>query len=83
MIDPLVVPVDGKTLDWPRRVANAFAAIRRIVAGMISDAITEAKPHPFEELSGAPASPDEGRTYYDTTLHKARTWDGSAWQDHW
>lgn len=83
MIDPLVVPVDGKTLDWPRRVANAFGAIRRIVAGMISDAITAAKPHPFEELSAAPSSPTEGQTYYDTTLHKARTWDGSAWRDYW
>jgi hypothetical protein len=25
----------------------------------------------------------EGESYYDTTLHKARTWNGSAWQDWW
>jgi len=79
MIDPLLVPVDGKSLDWPRRVANALGSIRRIVSGLISTA----KQHPFEELSGAPASPAEGRTYYDLTLHKARTWDGSAWQNLW
>lgn len=83
MTDPLVVPVDGKTLDWPRRVANAFAAVRRIVAEMIAVAIAAGKAHPFDELPAAPASPGEGRTYYDTTLHKARTWDGSVWQDHW
>lgn len=36
---------------------------------------------PFEPLASAPSSPAEGRTYYDTTLHKARTWNGTAWQD--
>lgn len=25
----------------------------------------------------------EGESYYDTVLHVARTWDGSAWQDWW
>ena len=34
-------------------------------------------------LSSAPADPFEGLEYYDTTLHKKRTWDGSAWQNHW
>jgi hypothetical protein len=24
----------------------------------------------------------EGYTYYDKTLKKVRTWDGSAWKDH-
>jgi len=83
MTDPLVVPVDGKTLDWPRRVANAFGAVRRVTGEMVAAAIAAGKAHPFDELASAPASPGEGRTYYDTTLHKARTWDGSAWQDHW
>jgi len=83
MTDPLVVPVDNKTIDWPRRVANAFAAVRRIVAEMIAAAVSTGKQEPFEMLASAPASPGEGRTYYDTTLHKARTWDGTAWQDHW
>lgn len=39
--------------------------------------------HPFQELASAPSSPTEGQTYYDTALHKVRTWDGSLWQDHW
>jgi hypothetical protein len=33
--------------------------------------------------ASAPASPVSGETYYDTTLNKTRTWDGSAWQNHW
>lgn len=34
-------------------------------------------------LSAAPGSPTEGDSYYDSTLHKSRTWDGSAWQNWW
>jgi len=34
----------------------------------------------FPELSAAPTSPFENLTYYDTTLHQLRTWDGTAWQ---
>ena len=37
----------------------------------------------FEILAAAPGTPFEGQSYYDNVLHKARTWDGSAWQDHW
>lgn len=83
MADPFTVPVDGKGLDWARKVSNAFAAIRRIVGAMITTAIAAGKPHPFEELSAAPGSPTEGQTYYDKTLHKVRTWDGTAWQNYW
>lgn len=25
---------------------------------------------------------EEGESYYDTVLHKSRTWDGTVWQDH-
>lgn len=35
------------------------------------------------QLPAAPASPTEGATYYDTTLHKTRTFDGANWQNHW
>lgn len=31
----------------------------------------------------APESPAEGDSYYDTALHKQRTFDGSLWRDHW
>lgn len=34
-------------------------------------------------LASAPSSPTEGDEYYDSTLHKRRCWDGSAWQNYW
>lgn len=34
-------------------------------------------------LGSAPGGPVEGDSYYDTALHKVRTWDGSAWNNHW
>lgn len=34
-------------------------------------------------LAAAPSGPVEGESYYDTTLHKTRTWDGTTWQNHW
>lgn len=37
----------------------------------------------FVPLSGPPANPDEGETYYDGTSKRMRTWDGAAWRDHW
>lgn len=37
----------------------------------------------FIPLTTAPASPQEGDTYYDFTVKKVRTWDGTAWQNHW
>ena len=30
-----------------------------------------------------PASPTAGMTYFDSGTNKLRTYDGSAWQDHW
>lgn len=73
--DPLFVPVDGKTIDWPRKVANAINAARR--------ALSDRSTVPFEMLAANPSSPVEGQTYYNTATHKVRTWDGSAWQNHW
>lgn len=37
----------------------------------------------FAALTAAPASPAEGWAYYDSTLHKLRVWDGTAWQNCW
>ncbi len=31
----------------------------------------------------APGAPVEGQSYYDSGLHKLRTWDGSQWQSWW
>jgi hypothetical protein len=33
----------------------------------------------FENLALAPASPGVGRTYFDTALGYARTWNGTGW----
>lgn len=37
----------------------------------------------YIQAASDPADPVEGFTYYNTTSHVVRTWDGSAWQDHW
>jgi hypothetical protein len=34
-------------------------------------------------LVSAPLNPQEGQAYYDLTLHKNRTWDGTAWNNWW
>jgi|SRR5690349_209778 len=103
MTNPLIVPVDGRTLDWPRRVANAFRSASGMMNGQAASitalqsastshgtAITALQTdaatrlhYPFESLASAPSTPAEGRTYYDTTTHKAMTWDGTTWQPHW
>jgi len=31
----------------------------------------------------APGSPVAGLTYFDSGTNKLRTYDGTAWQDHW
>lgn len=64
------VPESYTNKDWPRRVAQA---VNRMLRGSRG----------FERLAAAPADPFEGQSYYDLTDHISRTWDGSAWQDHW
>lgn len=46
----------------------------------IQDRLTS---RPFEILSTAPSNPREADTYYDSTLKKVRTWDGTQWNNHW
>jgi len=75
-----LVPVDGKSISWPREVANAINNLAGWVRGMQS---LDDAGQVFNSLSAAPSDPVEGATYYDTALHKVRTWDGTAWQDHW
>lgn len=53
--------------DWMRMVATA---VNPLLQG-----------YPFMELDAAPDSPTEGFVYYDTTLHKARCFDGANWQN--
>lgn len=65
------IPLDNTRADWARRVASA---INRATARV---------PFPFVRLKDAPPSPAEGQAYYDTTIHKARVYDGTAWRDLW
>lgn len=66
----LIVPESATNKDWPRRVAQA---VNRLLRGSTG----------FERLPTAPADPFEGQSYYNTTAHMARTWDGTIWRDHW
>ena len=52
----------------------------RMVASEVNPRITG---YPFPSFATAPANPNAGFTYFDTALTKVRTWDGSAWQNHW
>lgn len=61
------------TPDMHRRFGGAINHLLNLIGG----------GHPFVELLSAPSNPTEGRTYYDLTTHKVRTWDGAAWQNHW
>lgn len=72
----LLVPVDNKRLDWPRKVANAVQYLLSV-----AEVPLPAPTNPFQQLAAAPATPTEGQTYYDTVLHKARTWNGSSWNN--
>lgn len=65
----LRVPVI-RTADWFRLAATA---INTLING---------NPLPFVRLAAAPPDPENGQSYYDTVLLKVRTWDGSAWQNH-
>jgi hypothetical protein len=70
-----LVPVDGKGLDWPRRVATAINSL--------TNRFSRGRSFPFDDLDADPASPGEGQTYYNTTTHKVRTFDGTVWYDLW
>lgn len=54
--------------DWQRMVARD---LNPLVQG-----------YPYLQLDSEPSGTEEGFTYYDTGLKKVRTWDGSAWRNH-
>lgn len=68
-----VIPPNNGRADWPRLVANA---VNKLTNYMNAKTVTFA---PTSE----PADPVEGQTYMDSITHKLRTYDGTAWQDHW
>jgi len=68
----LRVPVIAPNMpEWVRKVA---AAANQLMNGNLN-----AKPR----LASAPDPAVEGDSYYDLTLHKERTYDGTVWRDHW
>lgn len=59
--------------NMPRWVRSAALAINSLI-----------RPKSiFFDPGTAPDGPTEGQAYYDSTLHKLRVWDGSAWQNCW
>lgn len=41
----------------------------------------EARNIKLQNLAAAPSSPTTGQAYFDTSLSRARVWNGTAWQD--
>lgn len=66
----MTIPETQTNRDWPRRVAQAVNKLLRGSQG-------------FERLSVEPIDPIEGQSYYDTTDHMARVFDGTTWNDLW
>lgn len=68
-----LIPVDNRSSDWPRKVAEAVNAL-----------IVWTRRSGFAFTPEAePSSPAEGQAYFDATSKKLRVWDGTAWQDCW
>lgn len=62
-----VPPTATSMPEWVRKVAMA-----------VNNLLTR---QAFPLLPSAPANPADGQAYWDTTLGKARVWDGAAWQN--
>ena len=73
------VPVDNRRADWPRLAADAIKDAQNAIARQSLQVSTLSL---VLTPTTAPASPVEGETYYDSSTNKVRTWDGSAWNDH-
>ena len=65
----MIPSVWASVQDWMRLVAKE---VNPVLQG-----------YPFPMLDSAPSDVGEGYTYYDLGLHKVRTWNGSAFQNHW
>ena len=55
--------------DWMRMVARD---LNPLVQG-----------YPYMQLDSEPTDVEEGFTFYDTTAHVGKTWDGTSWRSHW
>jgi len=52
----------------------------RIVSTQVNPVL---QGYPFMSLETDPADPMPGFTYYNSVAGVVRTWDGSAWNDHY
>lgn len=75
----IVIPETASTKDWPRKVKQAVEAVAKRVLALEAQTSTTFTFTP----TTTPVSPTAGMTYFDSGTNKLRTWDGSAWQDHW
>lgn len=83
MIDPVkAIPESNNRLDWPRLVARAINKLRNELNAEKTKTTDSLQQLTFTPIA-TPSSPVEGQTYMDSTSHKLRTYDGTAWQDHW
>lgn len=67
---------------------GAYATLQMVLNHVTLDANTgpvdlRGRSIMFPHAASAPSSPVENETYYDDTLHKLRTYDGTSWQNHW
>lgn len=65
----MIPTVTHNLVDWVRRAALAINRLDEPV-----------KRYPAID---EPTNPVAGDTYFDATLGKLRTYDGTAWQAHW
>lgn len=65
------------------RVAGAETAIADLTERVAAAESLLTDRRGYAVAASEPTSPDEGDTYYDTTLHVMRTWNGLAWNNHW
>jgi hypothetical protein len=84
----------SNAVNWEIYLANAYpggslegssvdACFRTYVAAREGGLSVTQSGIQLAPLDAAPAAPSEGDTYYDTSLHKLRCWDGTTWQDMW
>lgn len=65
------------SLHLPPTATNMPEWVRKVAMAVNSLLTRQA----FPLLPAPPANPADGQAYYDTTLGKARVWDGAAWQN--
>lgn len=63
-------------------IPSSWASVQDWMRMVARDVNPLTQGYPFMSLDTAPGSPAAGFTYYDTTLNKVRTWNGSSWQNH-